>query len=126
MQSISSKAVDSVNHRLLLLAKFKGYGIVPTVMKWVESFLSRRTSQLNANGALSLMAKVISGVPQGSVIGPTLFVIYINDLPDRWAADSVPYADEAKFIALRNHRDTVQGSLNVNWYNVQYFNPVTP
>ncbi len=76
-----SKSFDSVNHRLLL-DKLRGCGIVPIVISWVECFFSRRTFQVNVNGTLSQMAEAISGVPQGSVIGPILFDIYANDLPD--------------------------------------------
>ncbi len=60
-KSYISKAFDSVNHRLLL-DKFRGYGIAPIVISWVESFLSRRTFQVNVNGTLSQMADALSGV----------------------------------------------------------------
>ncbi len=93
-----SKAFDSVNHRLLL-EKLRGYGIAPIIISWAECLLSQRTFQLNVNGTLSQMAEAISGVQQGSVIGPMLFVIYVNDLPDHWSADSLLYAEDNKLIA---------------------------
>ncbi len=67
---------------------------------------------MNVNGTLSHMAETISGVPQGPVIGPILFVIYVNDLPDRLSADSPLYADDVKLIALRNRHDILHNSLN--------------
>ncbi len=93
-----SKAFDPVNHRLLL-HKLRGYGIAPIVISWVNCFLSRQTFQVNVNGTLSQMAEAISGVPQGSVTGPILFVIYANDLPNHLSADSLLYVDEVKLIA---------------------------
>ncbi len=93
-----SEAFDSFNHRLLL-DKLRGYGIAPIVISWVERFLSRRTFHVNVNGTLSQMDEAINGVPKGSVIGPILFVIYVNDLPDRLLADSLFYADDVKLIA---------------------------
>ncbi len=90
-----SKAFDSVNHRQLL-NKLRGYGIIPTVISWIDCFLSRRTFQVNVNRTLSQIAEAICGVPQGSVIGPILFVIYVNDLPDRLSADSLLYVDDVK------------------------------
>ncbi len=60
------------------------------------------------------MAEAISGVPQGSVIGPILFVIYVNDLPDHLLADSLLYADDVKLIAPRNRHNILQNSLNVS------------
>ncbi len=106
-----SKAFDSVNHRLLL-HKLRGYGIAPIVISWVECFLSRRTLA-NVNGTLSQMAEVKGGVPQGSVIGPILFVIYVIDLPDRLSANSLFYAGDVKLIAPRNRHDILQNSLNI-------------
>ncbi len=52
--------------------------------------------------------------PQGPVIGPILFVIYVNDLPDRLSADSLLYADDIKLIAPRNRHDILQNSLNIS------------
>ncbi len=92
-----SKAADSVNH-WLLLNKLRGYGITPIAISWVEFFLSRQTFKVNVNGTLSQIDEVISGVPQGSVIGPILFVIYVNDLHDRLSADSLLYADDVILI----------------------------
>ncbi len=81
-------------------------------MSWVECFLNRRTFQVSVNGTLSELAKAKSGVPQGSVIGPILFAIYVNDLPDHLSADSLLYADDVKPIAPRNRHDILQNSLN--------------
>ncbi len=58
------------------------------------------------------MAVTISGVPQGPVIGPILFVIDVNDLPDHLSADSLLYADDIKLIAPRNRHDILKNSLN--------------
>ncbi len=60
------------------------------------------------------MAEAIRGVQQGSLIGPILFVIYINDLTDHLSADSLLYADDIKLIAPRNRRDILQNSLNIS------------
>ncbi len=60
------------------------------------------------------MAEAISGIPQGSAIGPIFFVIYVNDLPDHLSADSPLYADDAKLIAPRNRHDILQNSLNIS------------
>ncbi len=71
----------SPNHRLLL-TKLQCYGIAPSVINWIESYLPRRSFQVSVNGSLSQVAEAVSRVPQCSVLGPILFVIYVNDLSD--------------------------------------------
>ena len=89
-----SKAFDKVSHRLLL-HKLQHYGIKGRTNKWLEAFLSNRSQQVLVNGEASTAKDVISGVPQGSVVGPTLFLCYINDLPLSVTAQVRLFADDA-------------------------------
>ncbi len=88
-----AKAFDKVPHRRLLY-KLSYYGIRGQANNWIRSFLSDRTQNVVLDGIASDPADVISGVPQGSVLGPVLFLLYINDLPDNIASSVRLFADD--------------------------------
>ena len=74
-----AKAFDKVDHRLLLL-KMERMGFHENLVKWIESFLSDREQRVVLDGVSSLTAIILSGMPQGTVLGPLLFIIFINDM----------------------------------------------
>jgi len=88
-----TKAFDKVLHRFLL-HKLHYYGIRNEILEWISSFLSDRTQYVTCNGSKSSIIDVISGVPQGTVLGPLLFLVYINDLPNCVLSSCSLFADD--------------------------------
>ena len=100
-----SNAFDKVNHQKLLL-KLHRYGIRGPSLKWIQAFLSGRTQTVVLENEKSDTVHVTSGVSQGSVLGPILFLIYINDLRDRTRSKVRLFADDtAIYLAVSNLQD---------------------
>ena len=109
-----SKAFDKVSHEKLLL-KMHTYGVRGQTLKWIKSFLDNRTQSVLLNGTSSEAIPVPSGVPQGSVLGPLLFLAYINDLPENVNSKVRLFADDtAIYMSLTslNQSATLQNDLN--------------
>ena len=94
-----AKAFDSVPHKRLL-SKVHSYGIRGNILNWIKQFLSGRKQRVVLNGFKSPWSNVLSGVPQGSVLGPLLFLIYVNDIPKCVKSSQVKmFADDLKLFS---------------------------
>ena len=108
-----AKAFDSVPHERLLF-KAQSYGISGKILKWVKDFLHDRKQRVIVNEAKSSWEYVKSGIPQGSVLGPILFLIFINDLPDWVQSLTKVFADDTKVfrtIQTTNDSEALQEDL---------------
>lgn len=102
-----SKAFDKVPH-LRLLHKLEHYGVNKKINTWIKSFLQDRQQRVILEGTSSSQAPVLSGVPQGTVLGPLLFLTYINDMPDTvTSSETKLFADDSMlFRSIENKKDS--------------------
>ena len=99
------KEFDCVPHQRLLV-KMKSYRINEEICKWFEAFLYNRKQKVVINASHSEREEVKSGVPQGSVLGPILFVIFISDLTKEVLSELLLYANNAKiYCTIKNDTD---------------------
>ena len=103
-----AKAFDRVSHAKLL-QKIKSVGIVGNTCVWIRSLLKDRSQKVRVDDAYSSSAKVKSGIPQGSVLGPIPFIIFINDMPDIIESTCQMFADDANiFCKVNTNTDSMR------------------
>ena len=104
-----SKAFDKVNHGLLIQKLQKDYGFGRNLLRWFQCYLENRKQRVTVLGATSDLLPVTSGVPQGSILGPALFLLYVNDLPNNVKSSRVAmFADDTKvFKAVQSPNDAL-------------------
>ena len=112
------KAFDTIDHKVAI-TKLAKFGLDSTSLTWFQSYLENRNQQCHVNGHSSSFQKITRGVPQGSLLGPLLFLIYINDLPN-CLKSAVPrmYADDTSLSFAASDQGCLQSELNHEIENV--------
>ena len=106
------KAFDKVPHQRLI-SKLKSHGMGNSLINWIEQWLTDRKQRVVVDGEVSSWKSVLSGVPQGSVLGPILFLVYINDLEEGVTGKILKFADDTKlFRKVKEIGDVHTGSRN--------------
>jgi len=112
-----SKAFDTISHPILI-KKLRRYGVVGSLLDWIKAFLKNRKQRVLVDGCLSSEGEVSSSVPQGSVISPTLFLIFINDLEAVFIHSKIRlFADDSKYYIIFLHENSEAARLNMQTDN---------
>ena len=111
------KAFDTINH-LLLLEKMTFLGFSEKTIKWFKSYLMDRKFIVYVNEAASDPGLLTCGVPQGSILGPLLFLLYVNDMPQATKSELLLYADDSCIFFQHKDVNTIQTQLNEDFSNL--------
>ena len=113
------KAFDTVDHEILL-SKLNKYGIEDMENKWFKSYLNNRNQKCFVNGCLSQNRSLACGIPQGTILGPLLFILYINDLPNCLSyTQPRMYADDTNLSFASDSIDTIEHKMNHDLANIK-------
>ena len=113
------KAFDSVPHERLLM-KLSAYGITGRIHAWIREFLTKRQHRVRVGNSYSNYSEVLSGIPQGSILGPILFTIFINDLPDSVVSICKIFADDTKIYNTADKHCEIQNDIDklLEWSSI--------
>ena len=107
------KAFDTVSHEILI-NKLASYGIKDNELDWFKSYLCNRSQAVHGNSFLSDFKTYNIGIPQGSILGPLLFIIFVNCLPDVVTCKTVMYADDTSLMCKAKNVDDLKAQLESN------------
>ena len=114
-----SKAFDTLDHNILI-KKLQYYGVIGTPLNWFQSYLTDRTQYVEVNNESSSLQRILTGVPQGSILGPFLFLIYMNDIPNASNLFTfIFYADDTTLFStieysIPSHASNYHQTINLN------------
>ena len=104
------KAFDTIDHQILL-KKMKYLGFSKNTITWFKSYLCERKFKISINISYSSPASLLCGIPQGSILGPLLFLLYINDFPQAVVSDSLLYADDTCIVFQHKSKTKIETQL---------------
>ena len=111
------KAFDTINHEILL-KKMDYIGFSKKSISWFESYLSLREFKVSINKSISNVEKITCGVPQGSILGPMLFLLYINDISQAVDCEILLYADDTCLVFQHKNVKEIEKQLNKDFSNL--------
>ena len=111
------KVFDTIDHDVLL-QKLYATGFSKRTVNWFKSYLSNRSFKVNLGNNFSQPASVSCGVPQGSILGPLLFLIYVNDMSQAVKCDLFPYADDSCLVCKHKDINEIEKQLNVDFSSI--------
>jgi hypothetical protein len=111
------KAFDTVDHKILL-GKLSAIGLNENSVKWFESYLTDRSQVVDMDGTHSSMEKITCGVPQGSILGPLLFLVYVNDMVSAVNCKLLLYADDSALMVSHSDANIIQERLSTELTSV--------
>jgi len=114
------KAFDTVDHGILL-KKLDAIGVRGVELLWFKNYLSNRKQFVSIDGQNSSLLDIVIGVPQGSILGPLLFIIYINDLPLYSTMDDSLFADDTTLLKSHENLDTLAEIVNSEFQKIVHF-----
>ena len=110
------KAFDTIDHDILIKMKYLGFSI--TTIAWFKSYLEDRKFLVNVGDTYSNLCELSRGVPQGSILGPLLFLLYVNDMPQAVSSDLLLYADDSGLAYGGKGLNTIEYQLNKDFNNL--------